>query len=52
MRKLGVEVIAKIALFRQGDQYQGDLIYLKQLPIVEDSKKADNDPVDRTKDAG
>lgn len=33
MKKIGVSVIAKCAIFKQGDRYSGDLIYLSELPI-------------------
>ena len=33
MKKIGVKVIAKCSIFKQGDRYNSDLIYLASLPI-------------------
>jgi len=33
IQKAGGKIIAKAAIFKQGDYYQGDLIYLAKLPI-------------------
>lgn len=35
MEKIGAKVLARCAIFLQGDRYKKDLIYLGQLPILE-----------------
>lgn len=35
MTRIGVKVIAKCAIFKQGDIYTKDLIYLAELPIIQ-----------------
>lgn len=35
LKKIGVEVAARCAIFKQGERYQEKLIYLSKLPVVE-----------------
>lgn len=35
MEKIGAKVLAKCCLFKQGEDYRGDLIYLAKLPLIE-----------------
>lgn len=37
MQKIGAKVLAKCSIFKQGDRYRGDLIYLAELPILVDT---------------
>lgn len=35
MKKIGADVLGQCAIFKQGDRYRGDLIFLSELPIIE-----------------
>ena len=34
MEKIGTHILARCAIFKQGDRYKGDLIHLSKLPIL------------------
>ena len=40
MMKLGAHIIARCAIFKQGERYTGELIYLSSLPVLSTHKSA------------